>query len=69
MSYCPFMSFQKSNYEGIVYCLKDECKLADEEGDCLIKQALQCYVDKERARAATEEVFENMIRDIKKGGK
>jgi hypothetical protein len=31
-----------------------DCELADEAGECLIKQALQCYVSAERTRVAEE---------------
>ena len=43
--YCPLMSFAKqcSNEKE---CLGKECAFAaDKGGSCLVKQALQCYVD------------------------
>lgn len=54
MKYCPLMSFQKQ-YTSQIPCLEEECALAaDGAGDCLIKQALQCYVAAERTKAADE---------------
>lgn len=54
MKYCPLMSFQKQ-YTSQVPCLGEECALAaDGAGDCLIKQALQCYVAAERTKVADE---------------
>lgn len=54
MKYCPLMSYAKQYASGI-YCFGEECGFADEAGDCLVQQALQCYVAKERTRAATED--------------
>ena len=48
---CPLTA---SQHGGRQYCLGTECMLADEAGDCLIKQALQCYVSAERTRVAKE---------------
>lgn len=55
MKYCPLISFQKE-YAQEITCLGEECALAaDAAGECLIKQALQCYVSKERTSAAEKE--------------
>ena len=55
MKYCPLMSFQKQ-YTSQVPCLEEECALAaDGAGNCLIKQALQCYVAAERTRLSEKE--------------
>ena len=55
MNYCPLMSFQREGWQK-VYCLGDDCALAaDAAGECLIKQALQCYVSKERTIAEKEQ--------------
>ena len=61
MNYCPLMSFQRSSSNGQVRCMSGDCAFADEAGSCLIKQALQCYVAKERTRAALEETAEQNI--------
>ena len=42
--------------------MSGECGFADEAGSCLIKQALQCYVAKERTRVALEEAAERMLK-------
>lgn len=45
MIYCPLMSFAKQ-YSNEQQCLGKECAFAaDEGGNCLVKQALQCYVN------------------------
>ncbi len=50
MKYCPIISFQKQYHEETP-CMND-CAFADEAGDCLVKQALQCYVAGARTAAA-----------------
>ena len=46
MKFCPLMSFAKQ-YSHEIECLGEECAFAaDENGNCLVKQALQVYVDK-----------------------
>ena len=55
MIYCPLTSCEKQ-------CRGKYCGFADEAGDCLIKQALQCYVAKERTRVAFEETAEQMLK-------
>lgn len=54
MTYCPLISYQKQ-YQEKTRCIKTECGFADGAGECLIKQALQCYVAKERTQAAIEQ--------------
>lgn len=56
MKYCPIISFQKQ-YQQDTPCMND-CAFADAAGECLIKQALQCYVSKERTSAAEREAAE-----------
>ena len=53
MKYCPILSFQADRYCEIG-CREDRCAFADEAGDCLVRQALQCYVSAERTRVAEE---------------
>ena len=43
MKYCPLLSFQKEHVNE-KYCMGGSCKWADEEGECLIKQALATYI-------------------------
>ena len=55
MRYCPLMSYGKQ-YCTEVSCFEEECAFAaDGAGECLVKQALQLYVAKERTRIAEEE--------------
>ena len=62
MNYCPLMSFAKQ-YSDKVPCLGESCALAaDGAGECLIQQALQLYVSRERTRRAEE--VEKSRRDI-----
>ena len=53
MSYCPILSYQR-DATATKYCMGIDCELADEAGDCLVRQALQCYVSAERTRVAEE---------------
>ena len=53
MIYCPIMSYQRDN-TSTKPCMENSCAFADEAGECLIKQALQCYVNAEHARVAEE---------------
>lgn len=48
---CPLISSQYGAHN----CVAPDCGLTDEAGHCLVKQALQCYVAKERTRVAEEE--------------
>lgn len=48
---CPLKSYQHSSY---IDCAEKSCAFADETGNCLIRQALQCYISAERTRAAKE---------------
>lgn len=66
MKYCPLMSFQKQYHEE-ERCLGEDCAFAaDAAGNCLVKQALQCYISKERTAAADQEVAEHWL--MKKDG-
>lgn len=68
MKYCPLMSFQKQ-YAQEIPCLGEDCALAaDEAGNCLIQQALQIFVGKERTRQAEEAAaMETYFRMFKNG--
>ena len=46
------MSFQKDYAEETV-CMED-CAFADEAGECLIRQALQCYVSAARTQTVNK---------------
>lgn len=48
---CPLRNFE---YSGFIDCAGRSCAFADEAGDCLVRQALQCYVSAERTRVAEE---------------
>lgn len=62
MSYCPLTCSQHGYMPS---CKGSECELTDEAGECLIKQALQCYVqDKREARAAREALEKTTYADI-----
>lgn len=60
MDYCPLMSYQKQ-YVSEAECLGENCALAaDGNGECLIKQALQIFVDRNKPkiiRDYNDEVF------------
>ena len=61
MSYCPLCCSQHGN---MPRCEGSNCELTDEAGDCLIKQALACYVqDKREERAAREALAKTTIFD------
>lgn len=61
MNYCPLISFQK-DCSGYVQCMQD-CAFKDEARECLIKQALQCYVQNTREQNAEKlEQLENQTR-------
>ena len=62
MSYCPLTCSQHGYMPS---CKGSECELTDEAGECLIKQALQCFVqDKREARAAREALEKTTYADI-----
>ena len=48
---CPLKSWEHAQF---VECQGRSCAFADEVGDCLVRQALQCYVSAERTRVAEE---------------
>ena len=60
MKYCPLMSYAKQ-YSTEVPCMGEECGFADEAGGCLVQQALQCFVAKERTQAALEDAVRQNI--------
>jgi hypothetical protein len=47
------MSFQREGWQK-VDCLGKNCAFADAAGECFIRQALECYVSRERTAAAEE---------------
>lgn len=47
---CPLMSYQKQ-YTNEIRCAGAKCAFSDDAGTCLIKQALQCYVEEKRTVA------------------
>ena len=57
MNYCPLISFRKKYIDEQEY-MGDNCMFTDAAGECLIKQALQCYVSKERTSTAEQEAAE-----------
>ena len=48
---CPLKSWEHAQF---VECQGQSCAFSDEAGDCLVRQALQCYVSAERTRVAKE---------------
>lgn len=62
MKYCPLMSSTRQNSTQIP-CMGTQCSFTDEAGDCLIRQALQCYVAKERTAAAQEDTYYRIYKD------
>ena len=45
--YCPLMAFHIGyKFDGEVKCLGEKCGLADETGNCLIKQFLELQISK-----------------------
>lgn len=52
MQYCPLISYQRDLLLQ-VQCMQ-ECAFKDEAGECLVKQALQCYVQNTREKNAKE---------------
>jgi hypothetical protein len=50
------MSFQREGWQK-VDCLGKNCAFADAAGKCFIRQALECYVSRERTAAAEEEEY------------
>jgi hypothetical protein len=43
--------------------MKEQCGFADEAGNCLIQQALQCYVAKERPITAQGDTYYKVRKD------
>ena len=54
MKYCPLMSYHREGWKA-VDCFEKKCAFADEAGQCLIQQAFQLYVSRERIRLSEEE--------------
>ena len=67
---CPLMAFHIGNrLGGDVECLNEECALAsDIAGECLIRQALELYVSKERTKIAEEKEMAETYWATKKDG-
>lgn len=63
MSYCPLRNYQ---YDAPCDCLGSHCEFTDEAGECLIKQALECYISEKRTSAAeaaaAKEHFERLAK-------
>ena len=55
MSYCPLSC---SSHSYMPNCKGSNCELTDKAGNCLIKQALQCFVQEKREARATREALE-----------
>lgn len=51
---CPLNCGQYGAYD----CFAPNCAFSDEAGDCLISQALQCYVQEKREARAVREAME-----------
>ena len=64
MKTCPFMSYRGQYYE--VNCLGECCGLADENGECLIRQALEKYVRHNiieiEDKPTTEEIYTALLK-------
>lgn len=48
---CPLKNWERAQF---VECQGRSCVFADEAGDCLVRQALQCYVSAERTHVAEQ---------------
>lgn len=55
MSYCPLSCSQHGT---MPCCAGDHCELIDDAGECLVKQALQCYVQEKREVKAIRDAVE-----------
>ena len=57
MALCPIMSYRHS---GMVFneapCLKKDCAWAGVNGECLVSQALQCYINQTQDIPSTNEI-------------
>jgi hypothetical protein len=63
MKYCPLMSFRKSgSVHQRIPCLEAQCGFADETGNCLIKDALKCFIIREQS-ALSQEAHETILKD------
>ena len=68
MSYCPLMSYNGSNISR--RCFRHECALAaNENGECLIKQALGLYISQEKTKITEKENAIQYFETIAKNGK
>ena len=54
---CPLIGSQYGAHN----CTAPDCCFTDEVGQCLVKQALQCYVAKERTQTALEDAVRQNI--------
>lgn len=43
MKYCPIQSY-RNKWQDHIVCDKEECGLADENGECLIKRTMEVYI-------------------------
>jgi len=59
LKFCPVLSGDGHTRE----CWHERCEFADTEGNCLIVEALQCYIAKERTEAARRKSIEDIYRN------
>ena len=52
---CPL--YRGRDRTGVGHCVGKECMLADKGGNCLVKQALQCYVEKTHLENEEKKTF------------
>lgn len=57
---CPLIINQHGDLKD---CERSKCMFTDDADDCLIKQALQCYVAKERTAMAEDNHFETIYKN------
>lgn len=57
MSYCPLISYHREGWQK-VNCMGRDCALADGNGECSIKQALECYIDNARQKKDEQVAFQ-----------
>ena len=68
MNYCPLMSYNGGNVSR--RCFRSECALAaDENGECLVKQALQLYVNQEKTKITEKANAIQHFKTVAKDGK
>ena len=69
MKYCPLMSYVKQ-YAQEQYCMGEDCAMAaNENGECLVKQALQLYVNQEKTKITEKANAIQHFKTVAKDGK